>query len=241
MDVQVEQAELGAVRAQWAGFPGAQVRDLGPLLVLSARGPSWLRQVRGVLGDDDLDPLREALALVPDATVPLVDGTVDPARLAALGLQQVPSAWQAGPLVRMVAGVDDVAPLLPVDVVGPDRAALVEELGRDGFGLHLPGWWSAPLGRPGWTQLVVLEDQVPVATAGLHVAGPVGWIGAAATLPSHRGRGAHAALLAARLRLARTQGASRVCAKAGRGSPSYRNLRRAGFTEVHGLSEWARR
>ena len=54
-----------------------------------------------------------------------------------------------------------------------------------------------------------------------------------------RGRGAQSALLGLRLQLAAEQGADRVCVKADRGSPSLRNLERAGFRTSHEVVPWS--
>lgn len=219
------------MREQWTGFPGGSVREVGRLQVFSAPGPAWRRQIRAVWSDLDLTDLQAALQLVPDATVSLVDGTVEVAALKALG--RVPTG-----LLRMEAPVRHVPSPLRVEVVGPDSAAVVEAVAQEGFGLDLPGWFAAPLGRSGWTQVLAFDGERPVATAGLHVAGACGWIGAAATLPDARGRGAHRSLLAARLSLAAAQGAERLCVKVTRGTASHRNLLAAGFVEAYGVTDW---
>jgi GNAT superfamily N-acetyltransferase len=92
--------------------------------------------------------------------------------------------------------------------------------------------------RPGWTQVLARDDDGPVATGGLHVAGRTGWTGAATTVPRARGRGAQAALLALRLRLAAEQGADRVSVKAARGSAPLR-LERAGFRVSTEVVPWS--
>lgn len=83
------------------------------------------------------------------------------------------------------------------------------------------------------------DGDVPVAVGGLHVGGRTGWSGAAATVPHARGRGAQAAVLALRLRLAAAQGADRVCVEVAPGSASLRNLVRAGFVVSHEVVPWS--
>lgn len=229
MDAALEEAELAAMRAQWSGLPGACVERVRALEVFRASGPPWLTQVRGV-HRGQLDGLDEALARAPGALVTVLDGEAAQA-LTERGYLPVTS------LLRLVAPAGGPAPAGRVEVVSD--AARVAELAGRGFGLDLPEWWAAPLGSAGWTQLVAYDGGVPVATAGLHVAGRVGWLGAAATVPEARGRGAHRALLAARLHLAAQQGAERVAAKVERGAASHRNLRRAGFADAYPLTQWA--
>ena len=170
------------------------------------------------------------------------------ALLAGLGVRRVqvqaPSA-PAGfvaqpPQVRVVAptGGPAASTALRLFPVGPDQAEVVLRLAREGFG-ELPDGWALPLGAPDWTHLVAHDDDGrPVAAAGLHVAGPVGWLGGASTVPSARGRGAQAALIAERRRLAGAQGAREVVAKAAPGSASLRNLLRCGFAEAYDVLTW---
>ena len=235
MDAALEQAELAAMRTQWSGLPGATVAQVGGLHVLAAPGPPWLTQVCGLGLSGSLDDLDAALARAPGALVQVVDGRVPGAELERRGYRP------ATALVRLAAPAAAGDPGLRVEVVGRDQGALVAELCRHGFGLDLPQWWTAPLGRPGWTQVVAYDGAEPVATGGLHVSGGLGWVGAACTVPAARGRGAQAALLAARLRLAAEQGAARVSVKVEPDGPSWRNVRRAGFAEAHRLTQWALR
>ena len=232
MDPALERAELAAMRVQWGGLPGASVEAVGGLHVLRAAGPPWLTQVWGLGVDGGVEELDEALARAPGALVPVLDGAGERA-LAERGYRP------ATPLLRMVAPAGGAPPGLRVERVGRESAALVADLAGRGFGLDLPQWWASPLGAPGWTQLVAYDGEVAVATGALQVAGTVGWLGAAATVPEARGRGAHRALLAARLRLAAEQGAERVTVKVEPGSTSQRNLARAGFVPAHRLTLWA--
>ena len=51
----------------------------------------------------------------------------------------------------------------------------------------------------GWDCWLALDGDEPAAAAGLFVAEGVGYLGFAATLPEHRGKGGQNALLAARI------------------------------------------
>ncbi len=79
----------------------------------------------------------------------------------------------------------------------------------------------------------------------LFVSEGVGYIGFAATLPEHRGKGAQNALLAERIDHAREMGCDVVVTETGERrddlpSNSYRNILRAGFTEVAVRANWLR-
>ena len=232
MDADLERAELAVARTQWGGIPGATVREVGELLVVAAPGPPWMTQVVGAaLAPGDL---AAALDLVPSAVVTVPDGAIDAESLRGLGLR-------AG--VRLVRLSTTPQPgELPAEVVvaGHEDRDRVAAVARAGFGLDLPDWWTAPLGRPGWTQVLLVREGAAVATGGLHVADGVGRLGAATTLPAARGRGAQSALIAARCALAAGQGARLVTVTAEPGSASLRNLRRAGFVERCTVTQWAR-
>lgn len=68
-----------------------------------------------------------------------------------------------------------------------------------------------------------------IATAAMQVTGDVAALYAASTVPDGRGRGAQTALLAHRLHLAREQGAALASVFVTPGTPSERNITRAGF------------
>jgi hypothetical protein len=98
----------------------------------------------------------------------------------------------------------------------------------------LAGGHSATVGRAGWRHFMALDAGRPVAGAALFQFGDVAWCGFAATLAEDRGRGAHCALLARRVRAAAEDGCSIVVCEtaeetAERPNASYRNMRRVGF------------
>ena len=237
-DTALEAAEHAAARTQWSGLRayGPVVRQVGGWTALGcAELPDhpWLNQVVG-----DGSGLSGALDALAAAGVRRAQVTVAgevPEEVVGRGLTP------GRPLVRLVAPAGGRVPVsaLRLEVVGREWADDVVAVALAGFGLGLPAWWSAPLGRPGWTQVVAYDGDEPVAVGGLHVAAGTGWVGAAATVPHARGRGAQAALLALRLRLAAEQGADRVCVKAERGSASLRNLVRAGFRVSHEVVPWS--
>ena len=252
MTPELEEVEQAAWTAQYTGLAEVDP-DLGPLAVpvagLHVHGVAgWPESPwhNTVTGAGLRTPLREqaldvALALLArlhaqHPVVQVAEGAeVPPAWLAARGL--APS----GPLLRMSAPTGgDPAPEGPlrVEAVGPSAGSTVAAVCLRGFGSVDQRWWRAGLGRDGWTQVVAYAGDVAVATGALFVAGEEAWLGSATTVPDSRRRGAHSALVAARLRLAAEQGARRASVKCAHGSPSHRSLVRAGFTPSHRVMQW---
>jgi len=93
-------------------------------------------------------------------------------------------------------------------------------------------------GRAGWGCYLGYAGSEPVAAGAVYVSDGVAWLGQATTLPGHRGRGAHSALIAARIGEAHAAGAQVVVTETGeladgRPESSYRNLLRAGFQPAY--------
>ena len=129
---------------------------------------------------------------------------------------------------------------LRVEELGPDRADIFADVFVRAYGT--PEVMRALLqrvpGRKGWRCFVAFDDDAPAATAALFVAGTVGWLGVAGTLPEFRRRGAQGALLAARIEAGREAGCETLVTETGEpkdGVPggSYRNIVRAGFEPVY--------
>jgi ribosomal protein S18 acetylase RimI-like enzyme len=162
--------------------------------------------------------------------------------LAARGLE--PSwGWMA--FARDVATVPQAPTELELaEVADADAAAACARVAAAGYGLPealepvIAGARDA-----GWHYWIALEGDVPVATAALFVADGAGYLGLAATLAEHRGKGAQNALLAARIRRAGELGCDVVFTETGehrddRPSNSYRNILRAGFRELAVTANW---
>jgi len=130
-----------------------------------------------------------------------------------------------------------------------DAQTAADSFGRvvaDGYGLPTAiAGVCARAYQVGWECWLALDGDVPVAAAGVFVDEGVGYLGFAATLPEHRGKGAQTALLAARIKRARERGCDAVLTETGElreGLPgnSYRNIRRAGFEEIAVTANWLR-
>jgi GNAT superfamily N-acetyltransferase len=131
-----------------------------------------------------------------------------------------------------------------VPVEGDAHAAAFARVVRTGYGLpeslepvleHVP--------RTGWRCYLALDGEEPASAAGLFVSERAGYLGFAATLPEHRGKGGQNALLAERIEEAARLSCDIVLTETGerrddRPSSSYRNILRAGFEEVAVTANW---
>lgn len=127
-----------------------------------------------------------------------------------------------------------------VEQIGPESARTFAEVTTIGFGMptQLRPWIASTVGRSGWRHYLALLDGVPIAAGALFVAGNVGWLGVASTLPQARRHGAQSALLARRVADASAMGCSHVITETSeelpnRPNPSFRNMVRAGFAVVY--------
>lgn len=103
-----------------------------------------------------------------------------------------------------------------------------------GHSAVLQQWLLATIGRPGWHHYLAFEEETPIATGVLYIQERIGWLGWAVTLPAHRRKGAHQALLVHRLNEATRMGCALVSAETRaetpeHPNPSYHNLLRLGF------------
>ena len=106
------------------------------------------------------------------------------------------------------------------EITTPEARAVSDEHGR------------AAHGAAGSTDLLAIVDGQAVGCGSLQVASGVGWVGGAATLPSHRGRGVQGALLHHRARVAAEAGCDVIAATALPAGASARNLTRHGLRLV---------
>jgi GNAT superfamily N-acetyltransferase len=156
-------------------------------------------------------------------------------RLAERGFQSG-YAWMK--FHRGVESPPGIETTLRVEQVGADRADAFGTVVARGFGLpdFADEWFAAVAGRPRFHLFLAYDGDEPAGAGGLFVGDGVGWLGATATLPEHRRKGAQGAILAARIRLARELGLRALATETGertadRPSGSYRNILRLGFEE----------
>ena len=132
-----------------------------------------------------------------------------PVRAAARSGRVARGAW-----ARARLGVDAVPPRRRRHPCGGVRAAPsggAEPRGRDSVrrdrlrGIRTSASRRAdrrPRAGSGWLCWLALDGDEPASAAGMYVAEGAGYLGFAATLPEHRGKGAQSALLAERIRRA---------------------------------------
>jgi hypothetical protein len=136
--------------------------------------------------------------------------------------------------------------LLRLVRVGSAEALDFGRVVATGYGLpDAVASWAARAHEVGWDCWLALDGDEPAAAAGVFMAEGVGYLGFAATLVGHRGKGGQNALLAARIRHAREAGCDVVVTETGelrddRPSSSYRNIVRSGFAEVAVTANWLR-
>jgi len=134
---------------------------------------------------------------------------------------------------------------LRVEVVAAGRSAAWARLSariRDSTPAHA-AWAARVVGRARWTHYWALDGDEPVAVGALFVHDGAAWLGMAATLESHRRRGAQSALFAHRVRDALAQGARWLCTETAPdwpelGGQSLRNAARAGFHPAYARPSW---
>jgi hypothetical protein len=248
-----ETAEIEALRDLFASAPadlssehGLGVLELGAALAVRVRSLSGLKELNHAVGLADPEALLELDAFYGETThavSPDPDADLEPALRSAGYAPDY--AW-----MKFERGVE-LPPSGETDLrlleVGKDAA---DDFGRTACTAYgLPDFvvsWTAQLpGREGWHCFVAYDGDLPVATGALHVHEDLGWLGLAATLPSHRGRGAQNAILAARIARARERDCRSVTTETGervpgRPSNSYRNILRNGFAEAYLRPNWVK-
>ena len=242
-----EHGELEAWRSLVAG--GGHVQELGGAVCTALEQASRSAMFNRVLGLGLREPATEAglaaidgffaevgvaygIALAPQAEPPEL-----PRWLEARGFHRG-YAW-----TKFRRGVEPPPAKetgLRIEAVGPERADAFADVFMLAYG-------AADVLRPllerlpstaGWQCFLAYADGAPAATAALFVAGDVGWLGVAGTLPEFRRRGAQGALLRTRIAAASACGCSSVVTEtgapvAGKPGNSYRNIVRAGFEPVY--------
>jgi GNAT superfamily N-acetyltransferase len=230
---------------------GAHVSRLGSALVaVLANVPSGVYSrvlglgldgpVSSELADRAVERLRESRAtraFVQVSPYALSAGSEDVgALLGARGVTRHPRSWMR--FVREAEPAPEVRTDLSIRKARPEEAARVDEIVREGF--EIPevarGFYLAVMDRPRW-HVFVAEDRGTLVGAGaLFVEKDVAWFPFACVLAKARRRGGQAALIAARIELARSFGCRLLFVETGEAVPgdpqhSYKNILKAGFRE----------
>jgi hypothetical protein len=106
-------------------------------------------------------------------------------------------------------------------------------------------WFSGLVGRTRWKTCLAYDGDIPVASGALFLNGDRAWLGVTATLPSHRRRGAQAAIVARLLHEGAANGVAGFAAETTQppaeedgAHGSYGNLLRAGFSVAYVRPEY---
>jgi GNAT superfamily N-acetyltransferase len=236
---------LRAVSPDLAARLGAAVHEIGGATCTVVEQLASSRMLNRVVGlgveraasEADVDRIVETfqghgvdyqVALAPHAHPPQLEGW-----LRARGLRPG-YAWAK--FARGVEAVPHRATELRVEPAGPEHGPVFGRVVAAGFGMPdaTADLLAALPARSGWWCYLAYAGDEPAAAGGLYAHDGAGWLGVAATLPAHRGRGAQGALLAARIRRAVELGCRLLTTETGvpvdgRPGPSYRNLLRHGF------------
>lgn len=128
---------------------------------------------------------------------------------------------------------------LRIDAMAPDEAPEVARVLVAAHGLppSLAPWFEALTRQPGFRAYAAYDRGRIVAGGMLHLGEHGAWIGFGGTLPSARGRGAQAALMARRIADARAQGRQAIASEtfepnAVESNPAFANMKRCGFEQV---------
>lgn len=140
-------------------------------------------------------------------------------------------------LLRPCTDIPTVETSLRIERIRAEDARLGAEIAASIFRVSpdVKAILDRALEQPEYRQWLAFDGDTPVATCLSFVRGAVAWAGWSATLPSHRGRGVHAALVVARLRDAAAAGCEWFTVETATGTPeqpdaAFRNLTRLGFS-----------
>ena len=233
-------------------YPEAVVLDGVTVLRADAAPASpMLNQIVGLGVDSPAteDALDAALSAIGDDVscyVAVAPEAGPPELLDWLRARGLEPGWGWMSFRRGLDGIPKQPTSLTLVRVGPAEAEAFGRIVATGYGLpDAAAPWAAGAHALGWDCWLALAGDEPVAAAGLFASEGVGYVGFAATLPAHRGKGGQSALLAERIRHARAIGCDLLVTETGERrddlpSNSYRNLLRAGFAEVSVRANWLR-
>ncbi|GAA1572932.1 hypothetical protein GCM10009789_28070 [Kribbella sancticallisti] len=149
-------------------------------------------------------------------------------------------------LARLAGLVESAETDLRIDVVGPEDAAQWASVLTRGFGMpeeHFAPMVQGVVERPDWSAYAAWDGDQMIAAASVVIKGEVAEFAGASTLPSHRGRGAQSALLAARARHAAAAGVKWLSGETGKPAEgeqnrSLNNMLRTGFEIRYERENW---
>lgn len=169
-----------------------------------------------------------------DNFVVQLPANANPEALAGLGLAPFRRDWQV--LGRPLSPAGPAPTRFRLAVATPEDALAFGGVMVAAFDMSadFAPLYAGLVAHPAWHTCVAFDGSQLVSGASLFVHERTAYLGLAATLPAHRGGGAHDALIARRIELARSLGCDLLLVETGtplpgEASPSLDNLTRAGF------------
>jgi GNAT superfamily N-acetyltransferase len=226
---------------------GLRLIQSGPVTGIACEGDPHLLFNRiggiGLSGSVEQAELADAVASLraparPANFLALVSERVELAdTMAVHGLVPFRRDWLV--LARAPEAAATVTTAFRIARVGHAEAPAFADILLEGFDLMPPAALALAglVEQPGWHLYAAFAGAEAVAGAALFVHEGLAYFGFGATRPSQRGAGAHDALIAQRITLARELGCDALIVEtgapvAGEGSPSLNNLQAAGFRPV---------
>jgi GNAT superfamily N-acetyltransferase len=195
--------------------------------------------------EEDVDAVLAALGRGGSFYVAVAPGAEPPELPDWLAGRRLEPGWGWMSFRRPVTPVPEATTSLRLEEVRDSGAAnAFARIVCAGYGL--PAELEQDVARvpaSGWMSWLASDGDEPAAAAAMYVAEGAGYLGFAATLLEHRGKGAQSALLAARIARAAELGCDSVLTETGERreglpSSSYRNILRSGFEEIAVTANW---
>ncbi|WP_420963913.1 hypothetical protein [Brucella sp. IR073] len=246
-----EQAEMAAWESVWDAAPAAVRQKLGlskervgnVLVLRAANCPvAFFNRILGLGLDEPADRswLEEQLETYAAAGVPYGVGLCREARPAEIsGWLEAGGLRKKASLAKMMRSTDQLPSedlRTVIREVGIEEANLFAKTAAAGFGVpdSLAELFEALPGREGWRFYLSFDAGEAVGTGALFVRGDVAWIGFGSTIPSHRHRHLHGAMMAHRMHVAADLGCRWLITETdlphdGEPAPSFHNMQRLGF------------
>jgi len=192
--------------------------------------------------DEQLDEIAETYAARGQSNWSVsLSPLAEPADLAARLVQRgMDKGGDFAKVLRTTDAPPEARTDLRVEAVGAEHAAAFAEVNVAAWGVPeaFSPWFAGTVGRAGWRHYIAFDGDDPVSAGALFVSDGIGWLGFAATLPTHRNRGGQGAIMARRIADAAGLGCDVVHTETGAETadapnPSYRNMIRAGFELIY--------
>lgn len=245
---------MAAMPEQTKAMLGAGSVRIGEALSVSARNLPLVTFNRvmgfglGKPGDRRaLDEIAEHMrqASAPVAQIQIADFAVSEGvetMLSDSGFTRAKSNWAK--MGRRTEDIPAVETSLAIAEATHDTATAFGQAIAGGFGMppFFVPWLAALVGRERWHCYIARDGEEIVAGGALYLSDSAAWLGAAATLPQARERGAQGALIARRIADAAAHGRRWAYTETGildGPNPSLANMYRTGFQCLHERMNWS--